>query len=328
MISSIAGLDPATYRRSPLHGEERLWPEKNCYIDIWIEVLHALQLEPRAIMPFVLALDFEGDQWTFFKPPHGELYELYGLDVQELTVWKPLLEHAAEHLPAGRLISTEADSFWLPDTAGTDYRRNHVKSTIVMNAIDVEAQRLDYFHNASYHRLEGEDFRNLFRVGAATDPTFLPLFAEFIRIERLRRLPAAALAQASRGLLARHLSRRPASNPVARFARRFEQELPGLQQHGLAYYHLWAFGSLRQLGAAFELAALNLRWLEELDMLQAEPAAQAFELISGTCKSLVLKGARAVNAGRPLDVATPCGLMAAAWDEGMRTLENVTGLLA
>jgi hypothetical protein len=325
MISAIAGLDPTRYQRSPLHADDRIWPEKNCYIDIWIEVLHALKLEPRAIMPFVLALDFEGDQWTFFKPPHGELYELYGLDVQELTVWKPLLEHAVEPLPAGRLISTEADSFWLPDTAGTDYRRNHVKSTIVLNAIDVVAQRLDYFHNASFYRLEGEDFRNLFRVGAPADPSFLPLFAEFIRTERVRHESPVALARASRELVARHLTRRPKTNPVTRFAARFEQDMASLQEKGLDYYHQWAFGTLRQLGAAFELAALNLRWLTDHDALRADSAIEAFDLISSTCKSMVLKGARAVNAKRALDVATPCALVAEAWDKAIGSLESAVG---
>jgi hypothetical protein len=221
------------------------------------------------------------------------------------------------------MISTEADSFWLPDTAGTDYRRNHVKSTIVMNGIDVDAQRLDYFHNASFYRLEGEDFRNLFRVGVPHDPTFLPLFAEFIRIERQKHDAPAALARASRDLLARHLARRPTTNPITRFAARFEQELPRLQEKGLGYYHLWAFGSLRQLGAAFELAALNLRWMATHQVLQAESAATGFELISNTCKSMVLKGARAVNAKRAVDVATPCAEMAAAWDRGMFELDSL-----
>lgn len=320
MIRAIPGLDPAAYQRSPLHADERIWPEKNCYVDIWIEVIHALGLEPRAMLPFVLSLDFEGDQWTFFKPPHGELFDLYGLDVQELTVWRSLLEHAVEHLPAGRLISTEADAYWLPDTAGTDYRRNHVKTTIVMNAIDVDAKQLDYFHNSSFHRLNGEDFDRQFRIGAEPDASFLPLYAEFIRVGEVRRLSTKDLAVRSRDLLARHLARRPGSNPVVRFAQRFEADLPDLHRQGLEHYHLWAFGSLRQLGAAFELAALNLRWLGEVAGLQAESAASSFELVSTTCKSLVLKGARAVNAKRALDIATPCAVMAQAWEQGMTEL--------
>ena len=47
---------------------------------------------------------------------------------------------------------------WLPDTSGTDYRRQHTKSTIVIDDIDVEQRRLGYFHNAGYYQLEGEDF--------------------------------------------------------------------------------------------------------------------------------------------------------------------------
>ncbi len=82
---------------------------------------------------------------TFFKPPHDELRELYGIDVQELNVWRPLIEHASEYLSKGKLISTEADAFWLPDTTGTDYRRQHTKSTIILADIDVENRRLGYF---------------------------------------------------------------------------------------------------------------------------------------------------------------------------------------
>ncbi|HEX8109631.1 MAG TPA: DUF1839 family protein, partial [Kofleriaceae bacterium] len=115
-------LDATRHARHALHADDRAWVEKNCYVDIWIEVIHALGCEPLAIAPFVVALDFEGDQWTFFKPPHDELRELYGIDVQELNCWRPLVEHAVEHVGAGKLISTEADAWWLPDVAGTDYR--------------------------------------------------------------------------------------------------------------------------------------------------------------------------------------------------------------
>ena len=117
---NVLGLDAATYTRHSLHAEDRVWVEKNCYVDVWIEAIHAVGCEPLAILPFCAAIDFEGDQWTFFKPPHDELRELYGLDTQELNCWRPLLAHAEEHLAAGKLISTEADARWLPDTAGTE----------------------------------------------------------------------------------------------------------------------------------------------------------------------------------------------------------------
>lgn len=311
----LPGVDAADYRSHPLHAEDRIWVEKNCYADIWIELLHALKLDPIAALPFVLGLDFEGDQWTFFKPSHDDLWSLYGVDVQELNVWRPLVEHAAEHLAGGKLISTEADAFWLPDTAGTDYRRQHTKTTIVLNELDLEKQRLGYFHNAGYHALEGEDFVKTFRLDAAEDPSFMPLFAELVRVDRVVRRDRADLVARSRGLLSKHLQRRPAHNPVARFADRFTREFPELQRAGLENYHRWAFGTLRQLGAAFELAALHLRWLQP----EAEPpaAVASFELIAQHSKALILKGARAVNTGRVLDAQALFAEMAAAWDHGM-----------
>jgi hypothetical protein len=184
-IRVLNALDAARYQRSLLHAEERIWVEKNCYVDIWIELLHALGLEPRAMLSFVLAINFEGDQWTFFKPPHDDLRSLYGIDVQELNVWRSLFDHALEHLKAGNLISTEADAFWLPDTQGTDYRLQHTKTTIIIEDLDPESGSLGYFHNSGYHRLEGENFKELFRRDMPHDPTFMPLYAELIRLDRI-----------------------------------------------------------------------------------------------------------------------------------------------
>ena len=75
-LAAFADLDAAPYAAHPLHQEGRIWVEKNCYIDIWIEVLHSLGLTVEACLGFVLAIDFEGDQWTFFKPSHDELNTL------------------------------------------------------------------------------------------------------------------------------------------------------------------------------------------------------------------------------------------------------------
>jgi len=313
--AAVLDLDPATYQRHALHGEGCVWVEKNCYIDIWIELVHALGLEPAAMLPFALAIDFEGDQWTFCKPPHGELFELYGLDVQELNVWRPLLEHAQTHLAEGRLVSTEADAFWLPDTAGTDYRQQHTKTTIVINELDVANGRLGYFHNAAYHALCGEDFAQTFRVGFAPDPAFMPLFAETVRIERKAMRPADELRALSRGLLRRHLERRPATNPVTRFAAQFAGDLGRLQSEGLAFFHTWAFATVRQLGAAFELAGWHLRWLGG-----HEAAALAFDRIADGAKAFILKAARAVNAKRPLE-GRLLDDMAAAWNDAMLALD-------
>jgi hypothetical protein len=320
---ALKDLDPANYTRSVLHAESCVWVEKNCYIDIWIEVIHALGLEPRACLPFAAAIDFEGDQWTFFKPPHAELTDLYGIDVQELNVWRPLVEHALEHLAAGKMISTEADAFWLPDTSGTDYRRQHTKSTIVLNDLDLEKRTLGYFHNAGYYRLEGEDFARTFRLDQPPDPTFMPLFAELVRVDRVVRRPTAELVARSCGLWRRHLQRRPALNPVRRFQQRFAHDLPAIQAQGLSYYHAWAFGTVRQLGAAFELAALNLRWLTAQGTAGLETATAAFDQISATNKTFILKGARATNSRRPFEAAPLFDTMATAWETGFGSLQTL-----
>ena len=80
-------------------------------------------LEPLAALPFTLAIDFEGDQWTFFKFPLADLDALYGVDVFELNVWRPLVDHLEEQLALGRPALVEVDAFYLPDTAGTSLSR-------------------------------------------------------------------------------------------------------------------------------------------------------------------------------------------------------------
>jgi Domain of unknown function (DUF1839) len=316
-VAVLPALDPASYRRHVLHADDRVWVEKNCYIDICIEVVHAFGLEPHAMLPFVVAVDFVGDQWTFFKPPHDELRELYGLDIQELNIWRPLAEHVQTHLSAGRLVSTEADAFYLPDTSGTDYQQQHTKTTIVIQDFDLPGRRLHYFHNAGYYALEGADFAHIFRLDTPADPTYLPLFAELFHVDRLVRRPVAELRAMARVLLARHLGRRPVDNPVSRFGQRFADDLPGITTEGLAYYHKWAFSTVRQLGGAFELAALLVEWLDDPALA---PAAVAFTTISQTAKAFILKAARAVNAKRPLDARPMIDEMAAAWQAGTDTL--------
>jgi len=321
--AALPGLDPTNYCRHALHAADLSWVEKNCYTDIWIELIHALGLDPCAMLAFTVAIDFEGDQWTFFKPPHDDLRTLYGIDVQELYVWRPLIEHAIEHLRAGRFISTEADAFWLPDTASTDYRQRHTKTTIVLSEIDVAEQRLHYFHNAGYFSLEGEDFIKTFRLDAAPDPTFMPLFAELVRHDRVTHESAVRLRLISLEQLRKHAGRRARDNPVQRFRVRFSHDLPAIAQQGMEHYHAWVFGTLRQLGAASELSSQYLRWLDPTETARFEHSAAAFSEISAISKSLLLKIARAVNAKRPLDASASFDGMASAWD---RATAGLSGL--
>lgn len=322
----LKGLVAAEYQRHAVHAADRLWVEKNCYVDVIIEMLHALGLEPLAAMGFCAAIDFEGDNFTFFKPNHEELRLLYGVDVQELNVWLPLIEHANHHLGEGKFIGTEADSFWLPDTAGTDYRTNHVKSTIILADLDEGSRRLGYFHNAGYFELGGDDFERLFRIGAAPDPTFLPLFAELVRVDRMIRRSMDELAAMAAARLPVHLGRRPADNPVRRFQARFERELLRMQERGLASYHPWAFATTRQLGASAELLSMHLRWLADAGTVEGLGAApDDFLRLSAGAKTFILKAARAVNNKKPFDASPLFDEMAGAWDTGMTALAGATG---
>jgi hypothetical protein len=324
-VYAFAPIDPSAYVPHELHRTERAWTESNCYIDVWVEIIHALGMDPCACLPHVLPVDFDGDQWTFFKPSHDDLWTIYGLEVQELNVWKPLLENTQEQLENGRVVLSEVDAFYLPDTAGTDYRTQHTKTTIGMQGLDVEKGTLGYFHNSGYHQLQGEDFGRLFRVGVPRDPTYMPFFAEFVRLDRVKRLEPDALLAASLRTLRGHLGRMPRSNPITRFGRRFADDLSWMQKEGLASYHVWAFATLRQLGAAFELAAFYMRWLSRQGEAGLDASAASFDAISQCAKALILKTARAVNTKKPLDATDLLRSAVEAWDAGTTALVHRYG---
>ena len=42
---------PREYQSHFSHAGERIWPETNCYLDLWIETLHALGLDPVPASP-------------------------------------------------------------------------------------------------------------------------------------------------------------------------------------------------------------------------------------------------------------------------------------
>src|SRR6185295_9763357 len=129
--------------------------------------------------------------------------------------------------------------------------------------------------------------------------------------------PRGELVAMSRTLLARHLARCPIDNPVARFAARFQNDLPDLQARGLPHYHAWAFATVRQLGAASELMARYLEWLGGAPA----PAIAAYDTISTGAKSFILKAARAVNSKKPFDPSAMLAEWAAAWDTAIAALD-------
>jgi len=319
--AALPDLHAAQHARHGLHHGDRLWPEKNCYVDLWIEILHARGLNPLALLPFTVAVDFEDDQWTFFKPSHDEILRLYGIKVHELTVWKPLVEHVTTHLRAGRLVSIEVDAFWLPDTQGTDYQHKHSKTTIAINRVDLANQRLGYFHNAGYFEAEGVDVQHLLHLTPA-EPT-LPLFAELISFDAGPVCPPDQLKQASLQTMRRQLAYLPASNPVERFATRFAAELPELQSKGLSHYHAWAFAGIRQWGAACELTAAWLTWMGDSLPPDSNSVAASFTQMSQDAKTLILKGARAVMSTKPFDPVAQLQGPVSQWAPTMAALQQL-----
>ena len=93
---SLFGLDPATYRPHAIHTGERTYPETNCYTDIVVELLHAHGDEPLAAMGFLVRMDFEGDQWTFFKSPPDDLERLFGVDIHGMQPYRALTTQVEE----------------------------------------------------------------------------------------------------------------------------------------------------------------------------------------------------------------------------------------
>jgi hypothetical protein len=321
MMKQIIALDPDNYQRHLIHGKDRTWIETNCYADVLIELLHAMGYEPIAALPFTLAIDFEGDQWTFFKFPLGDLYELYGLDVQELAIWKPLITHIEEQVGMGRPVLVELDSYFLPDTAGTAYQREHVKSTVAIVEIDVDKQHLGYFHGQGYYHLDGEDFLNVFRLKGEPDPAMLPPYVEFVKRRQTGQLARDALLAGSIRLLKKQLLLLPETNPFEKFKPRFEQDLQWLMNESLETFHQYSFATLRQFGACYELAHTYLIWLQQQGEAGLDQAIADIEALSNGAKAYQFQLARAMNRKKPLDLA-PLDTMATHWQSAMERLRQ------
>jgi hypothetical protein len=292
-------LDPGTYRPHALHGPDRQWQETNCYIDLWIEILHAIGLDPEAALGFTVTQDFEGDQFTFFKFLPEDLETLFGLGVQELAVYDGIEAQIAEQLRRDRLPLVEIDSFYLPDTQATAYRREHVKTTIGAVELDAPARRLGYFHNTGYHLVEGEDFDGLFHrlPHQAANPDLMFPYAEFVK-RRRPPLEGSDLTEASVRLLRQHLARRPERNPVSAYRAEFGRHIETLASRPMSYFHLYCFNTARQLGANFELLGSHLRWLDERAGLGLEDLAAGATRIAADAKVLQFQLARSVKRAR------------------------------
>ncbi len=314
-LVSLFGIDPATYVPHPLHADDRTYHETNCYTDVLIELIHAHGDEPLAALGSTVRLDFEGDQWTFFKPHPADLERLFGLDIHEMQPWRPLPVAIEELLSTGRTLTVELDAWWLPDTAATSYRREHVKTSVIAEAIDRDAERFRYFHNAGYYELAGEDYRRIFRLDGA-EPDLLPPYTELVRFDAGASLRGDALRHAARDALRFHLDRIAPGNPFERFARQLAVQLPLLLEGDEAAYHAYAFATVRMAGAGFELAAAHVDWL--FGERGSDVSRALGEVVDGS-KLLAFKLARR----RAFDPTPAVDSMAGSWSRAMSALDEL-----
>jgi hypothetical protein len=310
-LTALFGADPASYVPHAVHrASDRVYVETNCYADVIVELLHARGDEALGALGVLARLDFEGDQWLFFKPDPMDLLLLYGIDVHEMQPYRALPEQIEEQLALGRTMTVELDAWWLPDTAATSYRREHVKTTVIAEAIDRSGEVFRYFHNAGLYELGGEDYREVFARGV------LPPYTELVRLDAGERLTGAALLAGARERLAWHLARRPASNPFERFGTALERDLPGLLEGEPEQYHAYAFATVRMAGSGFELLASEVEWLFGPSASSDGPARDAVaamrEIVDG-CKLLSLKLARR----RAFDPGPRIADLADAWERAV-----------
>ena len=303
------------YKSHPLHGPDRAWPETNCYVDLWIELLHLRGLAPEAMLGFTLRQDFEGDQFTFFKPGMADVEALYGLRLEELAVYDGLEGHALVQAQRGRPILVEVDAWHLPDTAGTTYRRGHAKTTIGILALDPGAKSLDYLHNAGRFALDGADYDGIFA------PTPLPPYAEFVK-EIAPPLPRERLAAAALVLLRGHRARAPRDNPVRAFRAALEARAGALVGRPLSVFHAYAFNTTRQLGANFELMGSHLAWLGEAGAGDFAEAAEAATRLAGEAKAFQFQLARAFHRRSAEGLAPRLDAAAASYEAVFAALDR------
>ncbi len=311
---TLWGMRPEKHRPHPVHGADRTYLETNCYADVWIELLHARGDEPLAALGSLVRIDWEGDQFTYAKPLLADLDRLFGIDVHEMLPYRSLPEHIEAQLRQGRTVLVEIDAHYLPDTAATSYRREHLKTTIAPEAIDRDAEYLRYFHNTGLYELSGEDYRGAFRMLDHFTPDVMDPFTEVVAFDAGPRLTGEPLRAAARELLWFHLRRRPARNPFAAWAEALERDLPRLLDGSEQDYHEYAFVTARMVGSAFELLADHVDWALGA---KGSAAAGALRRIVDGSKTVSFRLARR----RRFDPGDALAGMVESWAEGMAALE-------
>lgn len=318
-MTAAAAAPQAGHRRHSLHDDANTWPGVNCYVDLWVELLHSRGYDPLLAGGFVLESDCDGTQWTFHKYDLEDLLLVYGIRVAEISVWRDLARHVQEHLAAGRLLTVEVDAFSLPDTYGISYQQQHVKTTIAVEQFDPDGPYVRYFHDRDRHEADGTDAARLLRLEGGGE---LPPYVETVTFDAV---PARADAALDRARV--HLSRRASGDPVDRLRRQLHADVDWLVEATAGDEQVcydYAFNTVRQCGAGAQLAARYVETLAALDGSDASRAAGAFDRVASSAKSLQFVLTRRAH-GRRGDLDGPLEAMSADWAEAMAAVAATYG---
>jgi hypothetical protein len=300
-----------------LHQGERVWSTTNSHLDVWIELMGVLDLDPTPVLLPTLCTDFEGDQWTQARVAPTDLWACYGIAVEELFVWRPLLAHFVEQFDRGNAVLVEVDAFHLPDTSGGSYQREHVKTLIAATGYDRHAHRLRYLHGAVGAEVDGDDLDALITAGIGSAQ--LAPFAQIVKLERIAQRTADERRQIAVALARFHATRIPASNPVRRFGQALRTHGAWLAGGDAEHYQRWAFATLQQCGAAFELSADVCAWLREAGE-PIDAAIAPLRAVSHSARMLHQRLVRVSQSGRMPEVSQTVEDMARSWDDAMAVI--------
>jgi len=306
----------------PWHAGERVWSTTNSHLDVWVELLHTLDLDPAPVLLPTLCADFEGDQWTHTNISRPDLWAAYGIAVDDLCVWRPLLAHLVEQFDRGNVVLVEVDEFHLPALVGSSYQREHVKTLIAATGYDRDAHRLRYLHGALGAEVDGRDLDALLTAGIGGAQ--LPPSSWIIKLDRMSARTPAERAQIGVALARLHGTRIPARNPVRVFGESLRSHGAWLAGGDAEHYQRWAFATLHQCGASFELAADVCAWLATHGEA-SEPAVPHLRNVSYSARTLHQRLVRVPQSGRMPDVTHTVEDMARSWDEAMTVLRPLYG---
>lgn len=333
-----SAIDLNGHRQHALHEPSSVWSNTNCYVDIWLELLPLLGLNPSPSLVFAFGTDFVGDQWEFVKVSPTDVRELYGIRVGEYDTWRPLLEHIQLQLSLGNICLVEVDAYFLPDTLGTTYGISHVKTTIAPLVVDPAAKIARYLHNDGLFTLAGADFDGIF--GKAAHHGLVPSpYVDLVRCGSIKHLSDNEMSEAATRLLVGYLKAAPQGNPVAALNNHILANTVELANNGMAFFHSFTFATTRQLGISAMFAAEFCRWLATVQPNTATAAqlatavnhplvraAAAFGVVCSGSKSLQFKLARVAN-GRTSDLGPLMSSIESQWAQGMKAMDEHVGAL-